>query len=65
MDFPSGSVVKKSSNAEDAGSVPGVEKMPWRQKRQLTPELLPGKRSLGRGAWWATVYGVAKESHST
>ena len=35
-------------------------KNPWRRKWQPTPVFLPEK-SKG-GAWWATVYGVAKES---
>ena len=34
-----------------------VRKIPWRRKWQLTP-VLPGE-SHGRGAWWATVHGVA------
>ena len=33
--------------------------MPWRRKWQPTPVFLPGE-SWGRGAWWATVYGVAQ-----
>jgi len=35
-----------------------VRKIPWRRKWQLTPVFLPGE-SHGRGAWWATVHGVA------
>ena len=31
----------------------------WRRKWQLTPVFLPGE-SQGRGAWWASVYGVAQ-----
>ena len=33
--------------------------MPWRRKWQPTPVFLPGE-SQGRGAWWASVYGVAQ-----
>ena len=33
--------------------------MNWRRKWQPTPVFLPGE-SQGRGAWWATVYGVAQ-----
>ena len=33
--------------------------MHWRRKWQPTPVFLPGE-SQGRGAWWATVYGVAQ-----
>ena len=36
-----------------------VEKIPWWRKWQLTPVFLPRKE---RGAWWATIHGVAKES---
>ena len=47
----SGALVIKSppANAGDiraAGLIPGVEKMPWRRKWQLTPVSLPGE-SLG------------------
>ena len=34
-------------------------KIPWRRKWQPTPVFLPGE-SMDRGAWWATVHGVAK-----
>ena len=33
--------------------------MHWRRKWQPTPVFLPGE-SQGRGAWWATLYGVAQ-----
>ena len=33
--------------------------MHWRRKRQPTPVFLPGE-SQGRGAWWASIYGVAQ-----
>ena len=36
-----------------------VGKIPWRRKWQLTPVFLPGK-STDRGAWQATVHGVAE-----
>ena len=42
-------------NAGDAGS----KKIPWRRKWQPTPVFLPGK-SHDKGAWQATVHGVAK-----
>ena len=42
----------------------GLQKIPCRRKRQPTPVYLPGK-SMDRGAWWATVHGVAKESDAT
>jgi len=34
-------------------------KIPWRRKWQPTAVFLPGK-SMDRGAWLATVYGVEK-----
>ena len=33
--------------------------MHWRRKWQPTPVFLPGE-SLGRGAWWAAIYGAAQ-----
>jgi len=41
-----------------------VRKVPWKRKWQPTPVFLPEK-SMDRGAWWATVHGVAKESDKT
>ena len=50
--LPSSSVVKNPpASAEDMGSIPGVEKIPWRRKWQPTLVFLPwkshGQRSLG------------------
>ena len=33
--------------------------MHWRRKWQPTPVFLPGE-SQGRGAWWASIYGIAQ-----
>ena len=33
--------------------------MHWRRKWQPTPVFLPGE-SQGRGAWWASVYGIVQ-----
>ena len=41
------------------GFDPWVEKIPWRRKWQPTPVFLP-ENSMDRGAWQATVPGVAK-----
>ena len=41
-----------------------VEKIPWRRKWQPIPIFLLGT-PMDRGAWWATVHGVAKESDTT
>ena len=43
LGFPDRWVVKNpSANAGDAGSIPGIGKIPWRRKWQPTPEFLPG-----------------------
>ena len=55
-------VVKNlSANVGDMrpGVDPWVGKIPWRRTWQATPLFLPGE-SHGRGAWQATVHGVAK-----
>ena len=59
-----GSVVKNPpDNAADTrdtcGLNPWVGKLSWRRKWQLTPVFLPGN-PMDRGAWRATVHGVAK-----
>ena len=40
------------------GFDPWVRKIPWRREWLPTPVFLPG--NMGRGAWQATVHGVAK-----
>ena len=63
--FPGGSVVKNlPANAGDTGSIPGSGKIPWRRKWQPTLVFLP-RKFIDRGAWQATVHGVAKESDMT
>ena len=55
MDFPGGSDVKKSAcNAGDSGSIPRLGKSPGEGN------VSPLQYSMDRGAWWATVHGVAK-----
>ena len=66
--FPLGSVVKNppanAGDAGDAGSIPGLEKSPEEGNgNPLQYYCLGNPRD--RGAWWATVYGVAKESDPT
>ena len=57
LSFPGGAVVKNLPlNTGDAGSIPGVGKIPWRKKWQATPIFLPGgsygQRSLeGYSPW--------------
>jgi len=36
-----------------------VRKIPWRRAWQPTPVFLPRESPWTRGAWWATVHGVA------
>ena len=64
MGFPSGSMVKNmianAGDTRDVGSIPGSGRSPWRKKWQLTPVFLPGENPMGRGAWQATVHGVAE-----
>ena len=65
MSFPGGTVVKNTpANAGDAGLIPSSGKIPWRRKWQLTPAFLPGNPT-DRGAWQATVHGVATELDTT
>ena len=57
--FPGGSDSKESAcNAGDSGSIPGSGKLPGWREWQPTPVLLLGE-SMDRGAWQATVHGVA------
>ena len=60
MGFPGGSEVKASAcNAGDLGSILGVGKIPWRGNGN--PLQYSGlENPMDRGAWWATVHGVAK-----
>ena len=44
LGFPHGSAGKESAcNAGDLGSIPGLEKIPWRREWQPTPVFLPGE----------------------
>ena len=60
MGFPGGSDGKESAcNAGDLGSIPGLGRSPGeRHGYPLQDTCL--KNSMGRGAWQATVHGVAK-----
>ena len=58
--FPGGSDSKESA-CRTPGK--GIKKIPWRSEWLPTPVFLPGEfhgQRNGRGAWRATVYGVAK-----
>ena len=60
MDFPVGSVVKNlPANAGDAGSIPGSGRSPGAGNGNILQYSCLGN-PMDRGAWWATVYRVAK-----
>ena len=60
LDFPSGSDSKKSvCNAGDLGLIPVLERFPGEENGYpLQDSCL--ENSMDRGAWQATVHGVAK-----
>ena len=63
--FPGGSVVKNPpANAGDVGSVPGLGRSPGGGNGNPLQYSCLGN-PLDRGAWWATVHGVAEELDST
>ena len=67
--FPGGSVVEDPpAISGDADSILGSGRFPWRRKWQFSGHPLqyscPGNL-MNRGAWWATVHGIAKESDMT
>ena len=59
MDFPAGWVVKNlPANAGDAGSILGLGRSPGEGSgNPLQYSCL--ENPMDRGAWWATVHGVA------
>ena len=65
MSFPDGSVVKNlPANAGDAGSIPGLARSPGGGNgNPLQYSCL--ENPMDRGAWWAIVHGVSKESDTT
>ena len=62
MGFPGGPVVKNvPANARDAGLIPGLGRSPGEgNDNPLQYSCL--ENPTDRGAWWATVNGIAKES---
>ena len=61
--FPGGSDSKESvCNAGDLGSTPGLERSP-REGNGSSLRYSCLENPMDRGAWWATVYGVAKVGH--
>ena len=61
--FPGGSVVKNlPANAGDSGSIPELGRsLGEGNDNSLQDSCL--ENSTDRGAWWATVHGVAKTEH--
>ena len=60
MGFPGGSDGKESAcNAGDPGSVPGSGRSPGERNGYLL-QYSCLENSMDRGAWWATIHGVAK-----
>ena len=59
MDFPGGSVIKHPPvNSGHAGSIPGSERSPGEENGDPLQGSYLGN-PMDRGAWWATVHGVA------
>ena len=64
-DFPSGSVVKNPpASAGDEGSIPGLGRSPEEGNGNPLQYSCLGN-PMDRGAWRATVHGVAKELDTT
>jgi len=62
--FPGGSVVKSPpANAGDAGLIPGSGRSPREGNGNPLQYSCLGN-PIDRGAWWATVHGVAKNGHN-
>ena len=60
MLFPDGSDGKDSAcNAGDLGSIPVLED-PLKKRMTAHSSILAWRISMDRGAWWATVHGVAR-----
>ena len=65
MVFPGGSAVKNLyANTGDMSSVPGLARFPGEGNGNPLQYSCLGN-SMGRGDWWATVHGVAKELDMT
>ena len=63
--LPGGSVVKNPpANVGDTGSIPGLGRSPG-EGNGYPLQYSFMENSMERGAWWAAVHGVAKESEMT
>ena len=64
MGYPGDSVVKNTpANAGDTGLIPGLRRSPG--EGNTTPSVFLLGNHMERGAWQATVRGLAKESGAT
>ena len=60
MGFPGGSDGTESAHSVgDPGSIPGLERSPGEGTGNLLQHACLGN-PMDRGAWWATVHGVAE-----
>ena len=59
MGFPCGAIGTEPANAGEMGSIPGMGKSP-REGNGNPVQYSCLENSMDRGAWWATVHGVAK-----
>ena len=60
LGFPGGSAGKESTcNAGDLGSIPGLGRSPGEEISNLL-QYSCLENPMDRGAWWATVRGIAK-----
>ena len=64
MGLPGGSVLKDHLPKQEMGLDPWVRKIPWRREWRPAPVFLL-ENLMDRGAWRATVHGVAIESDTT
>ena len=65
LGFPGGSVAKNlPANAGDASSIPGLGRSPGEENGNPLQYFCPGN-PMDRGACWAIVHGVTKESDMT
>ena len=51
------------SSAGDVGSIPGVKKIPWRWKWQVTPVFLPGESHGQRSLVGYSPWGCKRVGH--
>ena len=49
-------------DTRDMGLVPWVGRISWRRKWEPAPVFFPGKKSMDRGALWATVHKITGQT---